>query len=85
MLNPVVIPELVVPADTIPVRDGANVTVAPGTGTKMLSGVADAYNCAVIVIISPIGANAAVVLKKALKEVIVPARGTEKAKLSNTS
>src|SRR5690606_22753566 len=65
----------------IPVRDGANVTKAPGTGKKVLSGVDEENNCAVIVTLSPIRAKATVLLKNPEIEVMMPSRGTEKAKL----
>ncbi len=39
--RPVVMPLLVVPMATTPVRAGANVTAAPGIGVKVLSGVVD--------------------------------------------
>src|SRR5436309_2491200 len=82
MLNPDVRPSLIVPNNTTPVNDGANVTSAPGTLVKLLSGVGDEYSCAVIVIVLPIRVRATVVLKYAAISVIVPARGIENAKLS---
>ena len=63
MDNPVVRPLLIVPSESIPVSGGANVTTAPGIGLKMLFGVDDLYNCAVIVTVDPIRVSAAVVLK----------------------
>jgi hypothetical protein len=77
--NPVRIALLIVPTASMPVRAGANVTEVPATGEKVLSGVVELYNCAVIVIVDPTKANAVVVLKNAAIEVIVPSRGTEKA------
>jgi hypothetical protein len=61
--KPVVMPLLIVPRARTPVRAGANVTTAPGTAVKVLSGVVDSNNCAVIVIVEPTRANATVVLK----------------------
>ena len=81
MDNPVLMPLLVVPIPNIPVKAGANVTVAPTTGEKVLSGTVELYNCAVIVTVEPTRASAAVVLKNAAIDVMVPSLGTEKAKL----
>ncbi|SPF51858.1 hypothetical protein SBF1_5390002 [Candidatus Desulfosporosinus infrequens] len=61
--NPVRIALLIVPTESMPVRAGANVTAVPATGEKVLSGVVELYNCAVIVIVDPTRDNAAVVLK----------------------
>lgn len=80
--NPVRVPLLIAPTATTPVRAGAKVTAVPATGEKMLSGVVELYSCAVIVRVVPVRVNGAVVLKKASIDVIIPARGTEKAKLS---
>ena len=67
----------------MPVRAGAKVTTAPGTATKLLFGVADLYNWAVIVIVLPTRLKAAVVLKNADMLVITPSLGIENAKLVN--
>ena len=72
-----------VPNETKPVSGGAKVTTAPGIGLKMLFGVVELYNCAVIVRVDPKSVNAAVVLKYADIDVIVPSRGIENAKLSS--
>lgn len=69
-----------VPIATIPVIAGANVTTAPATAEKLLFGVGELYNCAVIVMVEPINDNAKVVLKKADIDVIVPSLGIENAK-----
>jgi hypothetical protein len=61
--NPVITPSLIVPNEMIPVRAGDNVTAVPATGEKVLSGVVELYNCAVTVIVDPISANGAEVLK----------------------
>ena len=61
--NPVKVPEVMEPMDKIPVNDGDNVALAPGTAVKLLSGVVERYNVARIVIFDPIKDNAAVVLK----------------------
>jgi hypothetical protein len=82
MDKPVRIPLLTVPIPSIPVSAGAKVTGVP-IGEKILSGVVELYNCAVMVIVDSTRARATVVLKYAAMDVIVPARGTEKAKLSN--
>lgn len=63
IFRPVVIPLLVAPIATIPVRGGANVTLAPAIGENTLSGVVDSYNCAVIDTVEPTNVNANVVLK----------------------
>ena len=63
MDRPVVMPLLVVPIATIPVRGGAKVTTAPATGVKILSGVVDSYSWAVIVTSVPTKDNASKVLK----------------------
>lgn len=75
-----VVPATIVPIAIIPVIAGANVTNAPGIAEKLLFGVAELYNCALIVIDEPINDNANVVLKKADNEVIVPSLGIENAK-----
>ena len=77
--SPVVMPELVVPTPTTPVRTGARVTTAPGIAVNVLSGVVDSYSSAVIVTVDPTRARAALVLAKALIEVIVPSLGMENA------
>ncbi|MDF2567912.1 MAG: mucin 17-like protein, partial [Oscillospiraceae bacterium] len=81
--SPVVSPLLIVPIATTPVSGGANVTIAPGIGANVLSGVVELYSCAVRVTVVPTRANATVVLKYAAIEVIVPSLGTEKAKFVN--
>ena len=63
MDNPVVRPLLIGPIETKPVSDGANVIIAPGIGLKILFGVDDLYNWAVIVIEDPIMPSATVELK----------------------
>ena len=70
------------PIEIIFVNAGDNVTAAPETGVKVLSGTVDWYNCAVMLTVDPIRVNDAVVLKYAVIEVIVPVRGTESARLS---
>lgn len=81
MERPLVVPKLMSPMLIRPVKAGARFTIAPVIGLSILFGVADPYNCAVIVMEEPISDNAVVVLKKAVIAVIVPSRGTEKAKL----
>ena len=61
--KPVVIPLLTAPRPTTSVSAGANVTVVPGIAVKILSGVVDSYNSAVIVIVEPTRTNATVLLK----------------------
>lgn len=51
------------PIAIAPVNGGANVTVAPDIGRNVLFGVAEPYNCAVIVTVEPRSEIAAVVLK----------------------
>lgn len=63
MLSPVVMPLLIVPRAIIPVKEGANVTKAPGTAVKLLSGVGALNSWAVMVIVEPTKVTAAVVLK----------------------
>jgi hypothetical protein len=63
ILSPVVNPLEIVPNAIMPVNAGAKVTIAPGTAVKLLSGVVDRNNCAVIVIVDPTKLSAAVVLK----------------------
>ena len=72
-------PELIVPIARMPVSAGAKVATAPAIGVKVLLGVVDSYSCAVIVIVEPTRLSAAVVLKNAASDVMVPLRGTEKA------
>jgi hypothetical protein len=81
MFNPLTIPLLIVPGASTPVRAGAKVTIAPGTGVNILSGVVDVYTWAVTFIVVPTRVSPVEVLKKADKEVIVPSRGIENAKL----
>ncbi|ACV63876.1 hypothetical protein Dtox_3125 [Desulfofarcimen acetoxidans DSM 771] len=81
--NSVVILWLVLPSEIVPVRAGANVTTAPGTGLKVLLGVVELYNCAVMVIVVPVRLSNIVLLKYAVIDVMVPDRGAEKAKLIN--
>lgn len=80
--NPVTIPLEIVPIAITPVNAGASVTAVPGIGVKVLSGVADSYNSAVIVTVVPTRDNAVVVLKNAEMDVMVPSLGNENAKLS---
>lgn len=61
--RPVVIPELIVPMLSNPVKDGDNVTDAPGIGVKVSFGVVERYSCAVIVTVEPMRVKAAAVLK----------------------
>ena len=65
-----------VPTDIAPVRAGVRLISVPATGENTLFGVADWYICAFTVTVEPIRESASVVLKNALNEVIVPARGT---------
>lgn len=81
--SPVTVPEDMVPRASMPVSDGDNVTTAPGTAVKLLFGVEELYNWAVIVMVLPRRLNAAVVLKNAEILVIVPFLGIEKAKFVN--
>lgn len=83
MLRPVVNPLEIVPIATMPVRGGAKVTTAPGTAVKVLFGAVEAYNWAVIVTVEPTSACAAVVLKYALIDVMVPVLGTLNPKFIN--
>lgn len=41
IFNPVIIPDDIVPRANAPVKEGAKVTIAPGIGLKVLSGVVD--------------------------------------------
>ena len=75
MLSPVREPFSSVPMDITPVREGVRLSSVPALGVNTLFGVADWYICAVTVTVEPTRERAAVVLKNALKEVIVPARG----------
>ncbi|MBG9764530.1 hypothetical protein ABD78_12375, partial [Paenibacillus polymyxa] len=79
--NPVAIPLEVVPNATMSVSGGVNVTVAPGTAIKVLLGVGELNNWAVMLTDDPKRVRAAVVLKYPAMDVITPPRGTEKAKL----
>ena len=54
--------------------------MAPEIAVKVLFGTVELYNCAVIVTVEPIRANATVLLKYAAIEVMTPARGEENAK-----
>lgn len=83
IFSPVVIPLLILPIEISPVNAGARVTIAPGIGEKILFGVVDWYICAWMVTVLPTSVSASVVLKYALNAVIVPALGTENAKLVN--
>ena len=58
-----IIPLLILPIGTCPVRLGINVTVVPGTKVNMLFGTLDEYNCAFILIVVLINDRATVVLK----------------------
>jgi hypothetical protein len=58
--------------------DGS-ITLAPGIGVKLLSGVFELYNCALIVAEPFSSENALLTLKYADIEVIIPALGIEKA------
>lgn len=79
--NPVKRPLLTAPTNTAPVSVGTSVTAVPAIGEKILSGVVELYNCAVMVMMDPVSAKSVVVLKYAVIDVMVPLRGTEKAKL----
>lgn len=83
ILKPEVNPLAMVPRASTPVKPGLKVTVAPGTAVKILFGVEELNKRAVIVKVDAAKVSAAVVLKYAAKEVIVPARGTENAKFNN--
>lgn len=61
--SPVVIALIVVPFRTVPVRDGLNITVAPGIKVKVLFGVLELYNCAVMVTVVPVRVTGPEVLK----------------------
>lgn len=63
MDKPVRIPLLIVPTPRTPVSGGANVTNEAAIGEKVLSGVVDSYNWAVMVTVFATSAKAAVVLK----------------------
>mgnify|MGYP007113600141 FL=1 len=64
----------------MPLKGGCRATEAP-VEWKMLFGVVEIYNSAVIVIEEPIRSSDTSLLKYAAREVIVPSLGTEKAKL----
>ncbi len=81
MLRPVREPFSSVPMEMTPVREGVRLISVPAIGENTLLGVVDWYICAVTTTVEPIRESAAVVLKKALNDVIVPARGTWNAKL----
>lgn len=76
ILRPVTAPFNNVPTDTIPESDGVKLINVPGIGEKTLLGVVDWYICAFTVTVEPTNERATVVLKNALNEVMVPARGT---------
>ncbi len=63
IFRPVVRPLEMEPMPTMPDSKGERVTIAPGIGKKTLSGVVDAYSCAVSVTVVPIRERATVVLK----------------------
>ena len=62
--------------DMTPESEGDRPISVPGIGENTLFGVVDWYICAFTVTVEPINESAIVVLKNALNEVIVPARGT---------
>ena len=76
MLSPVSAPFNNVPIDIIPESDGAKLINVPGIGENTLFGVEDWYICAFTGTVEPTRESAAVVLKNALNEVIIPSRGT---------
>ncbi len=76
MLSPVSAPFNNVPIDIIPESDGAKLINVPGIGENTLFGVEDWYICAFTVTVEPTRESAAVVLKNALNEVIIPSCGT---------
>lgn len=76
MLSPVRDPFNNVPMDITPVRDGVKLINVPAIGENTLFGVVDWYICAFTVTVEPTSESAAVVLKNALNEVMIPARGT---------
>lgn len=80
MFKPDAVAWKVVPIETTPLI-GPSVTSAPGTGVKILSGVAELYSCAVIDAVVPTKVSASVVEKNALSPVMTPSRGRLKAKL----
>ena len=53
MLRPVVVPLVIVPIASTPVNAGARVTMAPGTGVKVSSGLDDSYSWALSVTVVP--------------------------------
>ena len=63
----------------LPVRDG-NITCEPPIGEKILLVVGALYNCALTVTSVNIRFSATTTLKNADIDVIIPSRGTEKAK-----
>lgn len=75
--RPVIWPLLTVPALTVPVRDGVNVTLASSTGVNTVVAGAALYNCAVIATVVPVNTNVPVVLKNAARDVIFASRGSE--------
>ena len=83
ILSPVSAPFNRVPIDRTPESAGVRLINVPATGEKTLFGVVDWYICAFTVTVEPIKERAAVVLKNALKEVMIPARGTWNAKLDS--
>ena len=83
MLSPVRAPFNIVPRARAPVSDGVRLMSVPAIGENTLFGSVDWYICALIVTEDPTRDIATVVLKNALKEVMVPARGTWKAKLES--
>lgn len=82
MERPVVIPEVPEPIARMPVRDGASVTVPPGTRVNMLVPAEAWYNWPVIVTVDASRFRAMVLLKEPESEVMTPSRGTENAMLS---
>lgn len=66
------------PIAIIPVKDGVRLTLA--ISVYVLFGVAEEYSAAFTVAVEPTSASATVTEKNAVKSVIVPSLGTEKAK-----
>jgi hypothetical protein len=64
---------------TICPAKGGSITLAPGIGSKLLSGVSELYSCTLIVAEPSPNENELLVLKYADIEVIVPFLGIEKA------
>ncbi len=83
MLSPVRAPFSNVPRARTPVSEGVKLISVPAIGENTLLGVVDWYICALTVTEEPTRETAAVVLKNALNEVMVPARGTWRAKLES--